>query len=139
MTNYLDDIVPDGNLIDKIRRINEIMKNVSPQRISSVVSQTIRKDTKLVKALKSICDYRCQFPDCGARIQKSGGGYYIEVAHIQPVKSGGKSIIGNLLVLCPNHHKEFDFGDLMISEQNESLVKGSLNGRKFEIALPTAR
>ena len=58
---------------------------------------------------------------------------YVEVAHIRPVRKGGQSIIGNLVVLCPNHHKEFDLGDLKIMEQNEKILIGVLNNKEFKI------
>jgi len=95
----------------------------------------IRRDTRLVKALKAFYQFRCQFPGCGVRIPKRGGGFYIEVAHIEPVRKGGRSVLGNLLVLCPNHHKEFDHGHLEIREQTEEKVHGILNGTEFSIEL----
>ena len=64
----------------------------------------------------------------------------MEVAHIQPVHEGGRSSIGNLLVLCPNHHKEFDLGELKLESGaqvgNEfTKVAGTINGRPFSIRL----
>ena len=63
------------------------------------------------------------------------GSKYIEVAHINAVKDGGKSVHGNLLVLCPNHHKEFDYGNLKINTHTSSKLSGQLNGKNFEIEL----
>ena len=114
------------------------MADISPERVRSVVVRTVRRDTRLVKALKELCEFRCQFPGCGVRIPKRDGGFYIEVAHIQPMSEGGRSTIGNLLVLCPNHHKEFDYGDLEIVEQTADTIRGKLNGKEFEIQLPGA-
>ncbi|MCZ7384178.1 MAG: HNH endonuclease [Candidatus Methanoperedens sp.] len=133
----LDMIIPNGTTIERLHLLNEVMADLSPERIKKIVSQTIRGDTKLVKAFKELCNFRCQFPDCNARIQKRNGGYYIEVAHIEPVSQGGKSVIGNLLVLCPNHHKEFDYGDLEIIEQKTDYLRGWLNGKEFEISFPS--
>ena len=70
---------------------------------------------------------------------KKDGGFYIEVAHVQPVEKGGTSVLGNVVVLCPNHHKEFDYGDLQVIEQTEELLHGKLNGIEFRIALPRPR
>lgn len=133
----LDDLVPSGSLLERIYQLNVIMADVSPERIRSVVMRTVRRDTQLIKALKELCGYRCQFPGCGTRIQKRDGGFYIEVAHVQPVSRGGQSVIGNLLVLCPNHHKEFDYGNLKIFEQTVDRIRGSLNRKPFEIRFPT--
>jgi hypothetical protein len=132
----LDKLVPKGTLIERLHKLNDAMAEVSPERIRSIVSQTVRRDTQLVKALKELCDFRCQFPGCGVKIPKRGGGFYIEVAHIQPLSKGGSSVLGNLLVLCPNHHKEFDYGDLKIFEQKVEHIRGKLNDKEFEIRLP---
>lgn len=134
----LDGIIPNGTPIERLQHLNDVMVGVSPTRIKKIVSQTIRSDTQLVKALKELCDFRCQYPDCNVRIPKTEGGYYIEVAHIEPVSEGGQSVLGNLLVLCPNHHKEFDYGDLEIIEQTIDYLRGKLNGKDFEISLPLA-
>jgi predicted restriction endonuclease len=57
------------------------------------------------------------------------------VAHIAPVRAGGRSVLGNLLVLCPNHHKEFDLGDLEIAAQTPARLAGRLNGVAFAMTL----
>jgi HNH endonuclease len=136
-TNILDDIVSDDkkSITELLADLNEKMKNVSPARVEKLVSATIRKDSKIINALKKATDFKCQFPSCRQRIIKKNGGFYIEVAHIKPVSHNGQSILGNLIVLCPNHHKEIDFGDLIINEQTNIKLAGQLNGNKFEIEL----
>lgn len=132
----LDEIVPKGTLIERLHQLNAAMAEVSPKRVRSIVSQTLRRDTQLVKSLKELCEFGCQFPSCGVRIPKRDGGFYIEVAHIRPLREGGRSVLGNLLVLCPNHHKEFDYGNLEIVEQTVECIRGKLNDKEFEIRLP---
>ncbi|MBN8693015.1 MAG: HNH endonuclease [Bacteroidetes bacterium] len=131
----LDNYISSNNksIIEQLAEINKQMQNVSPERINKLVSVTIRKDTKMINALKLATNFKCQFPNCRQQIKKKNGGFYIEVAHIKPVSKGGQSILGNLLVLCPNHHKEFDFGDLHITEQTNNKVKGQLNKNHFDI------
>jgi hypothetical protein len=131
----LDELAPTGTLLEKLNQLNAVMAEVSPQRVHAMVSQTIRRDTQLVKALKEFHEFKCQFPNCSVRIPKHGGGWYIEVAHIKPVSKGGKSVLGNLLVLCPNHHKEIDYGNLELMEQTDMYLRGRLNGKEFEINL----
>jgi len=132
----LDESGHKGTAFERLRQAEAAMADVVPERIQAVVSQTIRRDTRLIEALKEVFNYRCQFPGCNVRIPKRGGGYYIEVAHILPVSKGGQSRLGNLLVLCPNHHKEMDLGDLQIEEQTVECLKGKLNGRRFTINVP---
>lgn len=135
--NILDNIVGDDSVSVKqqLSELNKKMQFVSPERIEKIISSTIRNDTKIVNKLKEIADYKCQFPNCGKKIKKKNGGFYIEVAHIKPASKGGQSVLGNLLVLCPNHHKEFDYGKLNIQEQTDSKIKGKLNDINFEIEL----
>ncbi|MBT4290054.1 MAG: hypothetical protein HOD92_22240 [Deltaproteobacteria bacterium] len=40
---------------------------------------------------------------------KSNGGYYIEACHIKPKAEGDKDHLDNILILCPNCHKLFDY------------------------------
>lgn len=135
--NTLDNIIANDSLSVKqqLTELNKKMQYVSPERIEKIVSSTIRNDTKIVKKLKEIVDYKCQFPNCGKKIKRKDGGFYVEVAHIKPVSKGGQSILGNLLVLCPNHHKEFDYGKLIIHEQTELNIKGNLNDVEFKIKM----
>jgi hypothetical protein len=132
----LDELAPAGSLWARIRRLNSVLADKSPEVVRSIVERTVRRDTQLVRTLKELCEFRCQFPGCGVRIPKRGGGFYIEVAHVMPVSKGGRSVIGNLLPLCPNHHKEFDYGNLKVMEQTPVLIRGSLNGRDFMIRFP---
>ncbi|MDQ1162767.1 putative restriction endonuclease [Chryseobacterium sp. SORGH_AS 447] len=86
--------------------------------------------------LKEYVDYKCQFPGCNSQIpDKKRGVNYVEVAHIKAVSEGGKSTIGNLIVLCPNHHKEFDLGERNIFEINSDQISGKLNNKNFQINL----
>ena len=39
----------------------------------------------------------------------------------------------NLLVICPNHHKGFDLGELAITEQTDENLSSTLNGDEFTI------
>ena len=121
-----------------LEELNERMKELTPERIQRIVNQTIRKDTAIVRKLKEASQFRCQFPGCDAQIRTKQGGLYVEVAHIQPVAKRGQSTLGNLLVLCPNHHKEFDHGALAVERQTPDSLSGTLNGRWFEITHLTA-
>jgi len=121
--------------IEILKELNEKMQDVSPERITKLISTSLRKDTKIINMLKEAAGFKCQFPDCGHQIKKEKGGFYIEVAHIEPVKNSGQSILGNLIVLCPNHHKEFDYGKKDSIKQINNKLSGILNGKEFAIDL----
>lgn len=123
----------ENNLEFALQKLNEVMKTVRPTKRKALVELTLRNDQRIVRLLKEATNYKCQFPNCIAEIRTVSGTNYVEVAHVEPVHKGGKSVLGNLIVLCPNHHKEFDYGVLHIDEQSELILTGTLNGRAFAI------
>lgn len=116
-------------------KLNEEMLLVKPERKVQEIEKILRKDTKIVNLLKELVGYKCQFPDCNSNILTKDGINYVEVAHIKPVSKDGQSILGNLIVFCPNHHKEFDLGIREILEDNTETISGILNGKNFKIDL----
>lgn len=140
--SYINEIKLDHILLDRkiflekeIHQLNNIILSIETERKMQVVERVIRDDRKLVNLLKEYVDYKCQFPDCDSHIPDKNGVNYVEVAHIKAAAKGGKSVIGNLIVLCPNHHKEFDLGARNIFIQNTDMISGLLNGKNFEINL----
>lgn len=125
----------DGDTVSAstLEKVAERMKSMSPKQREVTTQRLIRNDSPIVKALKKMTGGACQFPGCGVKILKRDGTPYSEVAHIQAIGKGGKSAFGNLLVLCPNHHTEFDFGERVIELQTPTHIKGRLNGKPFEI------
>jgi hypothetical protein len=87
----------------------------------------------LADSLKSYYEHRCQV--CGNDFQPTYGVQYSETHHIQYLSQGGPDISGNMVVLCPNHHRiihtthaEFD---------RESLSYEYPNGLQESLILPT--
>lgn len=132
--NTVDKNIED-DLVLALEKLNEEMRYVEPEKRIAEIELILRKDRKIVELLKKSANYKCQFPNCISQILTKTGMNYVEVAHIKAVHKGGQSIIGNLIVLCPNHHKEFDYGNLNIEEQSADILKGSLNGKIFSISL----
>ena len=92
-----------------------------PGRIKTTVSRIVR-DTKLSRDIKEKYERKCQI--CGERISLASGGYYAEAHHIKPLGSTyqGPDTSDNLIVLCPNHHTEFDFGSIAIDPKNNKII-----------------
>jgi predicted restriction endonuclease len=49
-------------------------------------------------------------------------GFYSEVHHIWPLGEGGLDNFDNMIVLCPNHHAEFDMCAIGIDPDDGSTV-----------------
>lgn len=124
--------LPQFGWLEVNEEIKEEWLNADQFKVAddAVLSRLANKD--LIRKVKEKVGYRCQFPGCGVRI-KTKNGYYAEAAHIVAVRDGGVTDAGNLVVLCPNHHKEFDHGELSIVRCTKKKVEGVLNGKKFEI------
>ena len=85
-----------------------------------------RRDNRTIVQLKILRNYECQI--CHQFILKKDGKRYIEAAHIIPKRHQGPELPNNLLILCPNHHKEFDLGDIKISLHDTEKIIFELNG-----------
>jgi hypothetical protein len=92
-----------------------------PGRVQTSISRIIR-DTKLSRDVKEKYGRRCQI--CGLRIPIASGGYYAEAHHIKPLGGifQGPDTLDNLIVLCPTHHAEFDFGSIAIDPFNDRIL-----------------
>ena len=87
----------------------------SPVIYSSVMVKRPRRDTALVLSLKKIYEYRCQF--CNTRLELPR--FYAEAHHVKPIGSphSGPDNLGNLLIVCPNHHVLLDYGGIAIEPE----------------------
>ncbi|MFO7684473.1 MAG: HNH endonuclease [Desulfobacterales bacterium] len=79
------------------------------ERIQVVRFDRDREPRDFTKALYDDC---CQA--CGYRIVSPNETGCSEVHHIRPLSESGPDVVGNMLVLCPAHHKEFDLSILAI-------------------------
>jgi len=115
--------------------ILEELKSISPTLPEQVEyhGRTCKRDNKTIAQLKIIRSFKCQF--CDTAIRKKNGELYIEAAHIQSKSQRGPETPKNILILCPNHHKEFDLGDRKIIEHTNDRIVFELNGHRFDIDL----
>ncbi len=87
------------------------LKNLKPtaSEIVNFEGKTYKRDNKTIANLKYLRNSKCQI--CSHQILKKDGRFYVEAAHIVPKHKKGLETPDNILILCPNHHKEFDFGN----------------------------
>lgn len=99
----------------------------APGRKETTVHRIIR-NTELVAKLKRLYAFRCQI--CQSRIELPTG-YYCEVHHLQPVGSphAGPDLWANMIVICPNHHVEFDYGAARITKSTFTDIQHSIGQR----------
>ena len=105
----------------------------------SVERKAQHRNRTLAAALKHYYENRCQF--CGTRLPISANLYYSEAAHVKGVGEphNGPDKPSNMLVLCPNHHLQFDRGVLRLKKvgsiyQIRSKKEGdSLHGKQIKL------
>lgn len=90
--------------------------NTPPSRIKTIVSRIVR-DTVLSRTTKSENNWKCQI--CGKTLQLPNGFNYSEGHHLQPLGGAhtGPDVKENIIILCPNHHAEFDYGSIAINPE----------------------
>lgn len=108
------------------------LKETDPEEIV-VNRKTYKRDNKTIAQIKILRDFKCQI--CSTTIIKKDGSKYVEAAHIKPKHQKGRETLDNIILLCPNHHKEFDFGHLEIKLHDKTQIEFLLNGRQHKIKL----
>ncbi len=119
---------------DKAKIIEDLSNLKESETETVYVNQkTYKRDNKTIAQLKIIRDFKCQI--CGTKIIKKNGEFYIEAAHIKPKHKKGRETPDNILILCPNHHKEFDYGNRIIIQHTKEQIEFKLNGIQHKIDL----
>jgi hypothetical protein len=118
----------------KDQLLEELGKSTSTETEEVFVNQKrYKRNNKIIALIKLLRNFRCQI--CGISIVKKDGSKYIEAAHIIPKHKKGKESLDNIILLCPNHHKEFDLGKLTVISHNNILFEFELNGTKHALNL----
>lgn len=99
----------------------------------TINGKTYKRHNYLMVQIKRYRDHKCQF--CSTTILKANGEYYIEACHIKPKAEGGKDNLNNILILCPNCHKLFDYGLRTNEKKSKSTYTVTINKRKYRASL----
>jgi putative restriction endonuclease len=98
--------------------IEDIGTRVAAEATYATVSALRRvRERQVREDLMSLYAHRCQI--CSLQIVSATGRPYAEGAHIRPLglPHEGDDHVRNMLCLCPNHHKQMDVGDLVITDE----------------------
>lgn len=99
--------------------------------IITIKGKSYKRNNKTVAQIKFLRDFTCQL--CGTTILKKDGTKYIEAAHIKAKHLKGRECLDNIILLCPNHHKEFDYGKLEIINHTNTDLEVLLNDKNYKI------
>ncbi len=95
---------------EKCRRSKEAKANTTKISKRAYSIGTVKhKVLTLYSSRCAICRWRAT-----DKLLTTGGktfySFGCEIHHIEPVSKGGRESISNLILLCPNHHKQADLG-----------------------------
>lgn len=150
LQRYIDDLAFEKENQNEFEQ-SEIAKYFKKEKTRSEIAEELKKtediedekiivnhksykrNNKTIALIKILRNFECQI--CGMSILKKDGTKYIEAAHITPKHKKGKESAENIILLCPNHHKEFDLGHCEVIERNLNEIWLKLNGNKYNIKL----
>lgn len=150
----LADLYLRAGLLDRFRRTSGSNANIeipeegqaswifqgeSDETIARRQSQVQRqiRDQRKAAALKTHYGNMCMI--CGVKLQVGEQRFYSEAAHMRPLGKphDGPDKTSNMLILCPNHHLQFDRGILRLRKGKagylvvSSVAGDLLHGRKM--------
>lgn len=101
-----------------------------PQRVETTTYRILR-DTPLARKLKKLHSDKCQL--CGNTIPISKIKNYSEAHHIKPLggKHNGLDIKENIIVLCPAHHVQCDYGAIKLLLSDIRSIPGHRISQEF--------
>lgn len=87
------------------------------------------RDTASARELKELYGDECQV--CGYSLEDDAGIPHSEVHHVRPLHDGGTDTHDNMIVLCPRHHAEFDYGAMRVDESFAVVGRGAREGDRL--------
>lgn len=113
----VDEAADRNETAERVRQQADGRGSDEPARTQRVVDELVRDDA-LVRDLKSLYDSTCQL--CGAQRRQEPNTLYAECHHVKPLGDPhrGPDTKPNLLVLCPNHHVDFDYGMVRVDPRS---------------------
>lgn len=118
--------VPVGG--DFVDQFDIDLASEGPPEKRTVSGETFVRCAEVRRRVLSRANGRCEF--CSQPgFAMSGGRVFLETHHIFPLAEGGLDNEGNVVALCPNHHREAHFG-VKAQEMRELLIRISTSNFK---------
>lgn len=93
-----------------------------------IIVKRYERDKELVRIIKLLRGNKCQI--CGYSFKMESGEEYSECHHLEHLANKGLDISANLLILCPNHHRQFHYGGVAILRHSSILLEVEIDGIK---------
>jgi predicted restriction endonuclease len=128
--DHFGQIHRNSSIIDSKNGQGDFQDPFSPPEYVRVEIIRRIRETKKSKELKQRYGDVCQI--CG-KVIKMMGRNYSETHHLKPLGGDhkGPDDISNMIVVCPNHHAELDFGSICIDPKTFQIISwdGNIIGK----------
>jgi hypothetical protein len=132
-------IAPDGvaKEFGTLRTLSGIYNHdriaiLSPPTTRTVSVEQFERNPWLAETLKSYYNHHCQV--CDQDFKPRYGVAMADSHHIQYLRNGGPDISGNIVVLCPNHHRVVHATDARFDRSTQTYIYP--NGLREPLVLP---
>lgn len=130
----------DVNSNKNIKALQKKYKDAKPEVITALVNRIERGE--IANEIKNLYGHKCllceslelnpySFHKKDGDKLKGSKKYYVETHHIVPVSLLKKGSLGieNMITLCPNHHRQFHFGDVEIQKNTSKKLELIIDGK----------
>lgn len=120
--------------LDVLKELNRQFSLLTPKVRAKKVQNHLDRGTAVTKALKSLLGAKCQI--CGwSGFAKKDGDLFIEAHHIVQLseQKEGSLCTDNVILVCPNCHREIHYGKNLNVSATKDLIEISLSSIKASI------
>ena len=128
------------NPLTTLKNLNTKFRSLAPKERNQKLQIYLDRGSAVTKSLKAILGAKCQicgwkgFQKRGVKAVKSGD-CFIEAHHLTQVseKSTGSLCTDNILLVCPNCHREIHYGNTMSLKVSTTSIKITLSDKVANI------
>jgi predicted restriction endonuclease len=98
-------------------------RNLTPEQRNIFVNAHLDRGSTIIRAIKNLLGAKCQI--CGYEgFEKLDGNKYIEAHHLSQLAllSPGSLCSDNIILVCPNCHREIHYGKYVEVSSNEKSI-----------------
>ncbi|MHA1304543.1 MAG: HNH endonuclease [Candidatus Heimdallarchaeaceae archaeon] len=103
------------------------------KRQNYFVKFKVRRNKTLARLLKIKHNHKCQICKARGKEPEDGkeGALKVEAHHIVPLGEGGADISSNIIIVCSEHHRMLEKGELLVSTIDDDKIEISMDKDKI--------
>jgi predicted HNH restriction endonuclease len=127
-------IEQESDALSVLELLNQQYDSASPQKQDKLVQRYLDRGVAVTNALKSLLGAKCQVCNW-VGFKKKNGESFIEAHHIVQLSEGkeGSLCTDNVILLCPNCHKEVHYGDEFVVKDQGDYIEINLSKYKARV------